>query len=244
MILKKIRIPRFSIPILIVYLSHFFVLKWPLRILGDEYANQDTKLVNEILHFLSKVDHRKCSRRNLLENLKEIYFSSDVKTFKKELRKIAKRENYHEVQKYEELRWEVGKIREREKRREIEFEKFKSQNQRMTQILEGYQKELENLKRKKRKILVDAQIQSAPTIDGSILKQKDEIITKLRNELTTSKIEIPDSKDLASENRKLQRVIIELEHGVGESFKVIIIIVKKININLLLLGCLANLLGL
>ena len=189
--------------------------------------NKDSRLVNHILQFLSKVGQRQVNRRNLLENIKEIYFSSDVKSFKKELKKIAKRENYHEAEKYEDLRWEVEKVRDREKRRELELSKMKSQNERMSQILENYQKELEHLKTENRKTFVDAQIQSAPKIDGSVLKQKDEIITKLRSELAISRIDIPEGKDLASENRKLQKIIIELEHGVGEFLKGIIKISVK-----------------
>lgn len=125
------------------------------------------------------------------------------------------------------MRWEVEKVRDREKRRELELSKMKSQNERMSQILENYQKELEHLKTANRKTLVDAQIQSAPKIDGSVLKQKDEIITKLRSELAISRIDIPEGKDLASENRKLQKIIIELEHGVGECLKRIIKISEK-----------------
>ena len=125
------------------------------------------------------------------------------------------------------MRWEVEKVRDREKRRELELSKMKSQNERMSQILENYQKELEHLKTENRKTFVDAQIQSAPKIDGSVLKQKDEIITKLRSELAISRIDIPEGKDLASENRKLQKIIIELEHGVGEFLKGIIKISVK-----------------
>ena len=68
-----------------------------------------------------------------------------------------------------------------------------------------------------------ASIECQTPIDGRILKQKDEIISNLRNELEISKCENSQNAaimQLKKDNKNLRELKIELEHGVGELYTI------------------------